>query len=89
MAKFKINGFEQRVLFPDLPVKHYRVFCSLITSDGTEHKTYCDMSKEDNSSTFDFTCFDNADIDEFDYRNKYRMSEQVINWAGEHIGNNS
>lgn len=85
MAKLLIERFEERVLFPDLPVKHYRVFCSLQTSDGQLHPTYCDLSKESNSPLFDFGCFDNADIDEFDYKNKYAMSEKVLNWAKDNI----
>ena len=85
MAKLVISGYEHRVLFPELSVKHYRVFCALVTSDGKEHKTYCDMSKEPNSPVFDFTCFEDADIDEFDYKNKWKMSEQVIQWATSNI----
>lgn len=85
MAKLIIERFEERVLFPCFPVKHYRIHCHLLTSDGKKHKTYCDVSKEDCSSEFDFTCFDNADIDEFDYKNKYAMSEMVIRWCKDKI----
>ena len=85
MAKLNIERFEEKVLFPDLPVKHYRVYCSLITSDGQSHPTYCDLSRDHGSSTFDFTCFDNADIDEFDFRNKWAMSEKVLKWANVNI----
>ena len=85
MAKLVIDRYEQRVLYPDNPVKHYRVFCALVTSDDKRHETYCDMSKEDKSQTFAFTCFENADIDEFDYKNKWKMSEQVIQWAERNI----
>lgn len=85
MARLNIERFEERVLFPDLPVKHYRVFVSLQTSDGKVHPTHCDISKETNSPVFDFGCFDNADIDEFDYRNKWAMSEKVLDWALENV----
>lgn len=85
MAKLVIENFEERVLYPDLPVKHYRVHCYLETKDGTRHKTYCDLSKDNNSPEFDFGCFDNADIDEFDYKNKWAMSEKVIAWAKANI----
>ena len=85
MAKLVIDRYEQRVLYPELPVKHYRVHCSLITSNNQRHDTYCDLAKEPNSPVFDFTCFDNADIDEFDYKNKWKMSEQVIRWAHDNI----
>lgn len=85
MAKLVIERYEKRLLYPELPVKHYRVYCSLVTSDGKSHETYCDIAKEPNSPVFDFTCFDNADIDEFDYKNKWKMSEQVIQWAHANI----
>lgn len=85
MAKLNIERFEERVLFPELPVKHYRVFVSLQTSDGQLHPTYCNLSKEPNSPLFDFGCFENADIDEFDYRNKWAMSEKILSWARENV----
>lgn len=81
MARLVIDKYEERVLFPDLPVKHYRVYVSLITANGDMHPTWCEVAKEHGSSTFDFTCFDNPAIDEFDYRNKYKMSEQVLKWC--------
>ena len=85
MARLNIERFEERVLFPDLPVKHYRILVSLHTSDGKTHYTTCDVSKETGSSVFDFGCFEDADIDEFDYRNKWAMSEKVLKWALENI----
>lgn len=85
MARLNIERYEQRVLYPEASVKHYRIFCSLQTSDGKSHATYCDVSKESNSPLFDFGCFDNADIDEFDYRNNWAMSEKVLNWAKANI----
>lgn len=85
MAKLVIKGYEQRALYPDSEVKHYRVNVALVTSDGKEHETHCLLSKEPNSPLFDFGCFDNSDIDEFDYRNKWKMSEQVIKWAHDNI----
>lgn len=85
MAKLVIDRFEERVLFPDLPVKHYRVHCALVDSKGVRHETYCDLSRQEGTPLFDFGCFDNADIDEFDYKNKYAMSEMVLKWAQEHV----
>lgn len=85
MAKLVIERFEERILFPELPVKHYRIFCHLLTSDGTKHGTYCDLSKDDCSPEFNFGCFDNTDIDEFDFKNKWAMSEKVISWAKANI----
>jgi hypothetical protein len=58
---------------------------SLVTSDGRKHPTYCDLSRDTPTSPFNFTCFENADIDEFDYKNKWAMSEQVIKWAERNI----
>lgn len=85
MTKLIIERYEEKVLFPDLPVKHYRVYVNLVTATSGSHSTYCDLSKESGSSTFDFGCFENADIDEFDFRNKWKMSEQVIAWANRNI----
>lgn len=85
MAKLVIEHYEERVLFPELTVKHYRIHCYLQTSDGKQHKTYCDLSKEPNTTLFDFGCFENSDIDEFDYKNKWAMSEQVLRWANVNI----
>ena len=85
MAKLIINRYEEVVLFPELPVKHYKVYISLVTSDGKEHETHCNLSRDNGSSLFDFGCFDNSDIDEFDFRNKWRMSEQVMRWAEKEI----
>jgi len=85
MARLIIDKYEERVLFSDLPVKHYRVYVSLVTATGDTYPTYCDLAKEPDSPTFDFTCFENADIDEFDFRNKWRMSEQVIKWCENNV----
>lgn len=85
MARLVIDRFEERVLFPELPVKHYRVFCALVDSAGIRHETYCDLSKDNGSPVFDFGCFDNSDIDEFDFKNKWAMSERVLRWAIENI----
>lgn len=85
MAKLVIDRFEEMCLFPDLPVKHYKVFCALVDSKGVRHETWCNLFKEDNSPMFNFGCFDNSDIDEFDFKNKWAMSEMVIRWANENI----
>jgi hypothetical protein len=85
VAKLIIHRFEERVLYPDLPVKHYKVYCALQDSKGVNHETYCMVSKEQGVSVFDFGCFEDADIDEFDYKNKWAMSEMVLKWAEKNI----
>lgn len=85
MAKLNIIGYEERQPYGAMPCKHYKVNVALVTSDGNSHETFCLLAKEPESAKFDFTCFEDADIDEFDFRNKWRMSEQVISWAERNI----
>lgn len=84
MAKLKIKGYKDLILYPELnSVKHFTVDIELEKSDGSVIKDEVKINKEHNMF---FWGYASKEIEEFDLKNDYKMSESLLKWAERVIG---
>jgi hypothetical protein len=79
MAKLKIHGFKELVLFPEnKDVKHYIVDVELSSSSGESIRDEVRINKQYNMFNWGYAC---PQIEEFDLKQGYRLSDTIIQWA--------